>query len=179
MRQHRLRRQGFSLIEVMIVIFLSGAMLWCVAGLTGQTLRTLRFLQEKSSTMESAGQACQRLASELHEAVSEPTLGSSVSFRKVRPSAADLVGNLPTDSTWQSSYPNGELATIAYQLQSQKVFRQVNSEQRLEIATNVSGFSLARYEAAPAGAYTVRLAIQEQRRVVVFETVVVCPGVTP
>ncbi len=179
MKRSPLRSAGFSMMEVMIVIFLSGAMLFCVAGLTGQTLRTLRFLQEKSTTMESAGQACQRFASELHEAVSVPTLGSTVSFRKVRPSAAPLVGNSPSDATWQRAYPASRLATISYRLDGEKVLRQVNTEMPLELATSVNGFALSRYPSAPEGAYVIRLAIQEQRRVVVFESVVVCPGVTP
>lgn len=176
------KREGhkaFSLIETMIVLFLTATMLYCVGKLTGETLSTLKFLQEKSATTESATLACQRLASELREAVKEPSLGgASVSFRKVIPSKPRLVGNSPSavPTSWTLLYPPGDLATISYSQSGDKVVRQVGSEAPLEVATRVNTFAVTQQNGHPA-AYKVALTIMESRRAVTFVTVVVCPGV--
>ncbi len=173
--------RGFSLIETMIVLFLTAAMLYCVGKLTSETLSTLKFLQEKSATTESATLACQRLASELKEAVSVPDRTSGVSFRKVIPSSSPAVGNVPNDpdpTSWAVTYPAGFQVMINYNYSSsgQKVTRQVGSETPLEIATKVNTFAVTRL-GTREGAYRVALTIWETRRPVTFETIVVCPGV--
>ena len=151
-------------------------MLFCIAKLTNQTLSSLKFLQEKSATTESAALACQRLATELREAVSTPDLTSGVAFQKVRPDALPVMGQTIADRTWRLSYPSSSLATVRYQQSDERVMRQINSEVPLEVASRVNVFSVSRYSGGN-GAYRIALSIMEKRRVVTFETVVVCPGV--
>lgn len=179
--------RGFSLIEIVIVLFLTGLILYCVAGLTDRTFKTMKFLQEKSTTLESATLACQRLGQEMREMVAAPALGAdSISFLKVIPSEALCVGNVVADDplTWKRAYPTDQLATIKYSTADSKVTRQVNSEPAMEIAVDVNTFQVSQSFTAAGGVtsnrpglYLIRLAIQEDRRVVTFETVVTCPGV--
>lgn len=185
--RNRPGQRGFSLIEIVIVLFLTGLMLYCVAGLTDRTFQTMKFLQEKSTTLESASLACQRLGQEMREMVTAPALGTdSIAFKKVIPSSPLEVGNNPADDplTWTRTYPNAQLATITYSMTDQKVSRQVNSEQALEIAVDVNTFQVSQSFSTVGGetsnspgVYLLQLSIQEDRRVVTFETIVTCPGV--
>lgn len=172
---------GFSLIETMIVLFLTAAMLYMVAKLTNQTLSTLKFLQEKSASTESATLSCQRLASELREAVSVPNISTSgVSFQKIIPSSAPVVGNVATEPdpvNWDMTYPASSKATITYSQTGDQVMRQVSGEGALEVATRVNTFTVSRYSSGREGAYRIALTILESRRAVTFETIAVCPGV--
>ncbi len=170
--------QAFSLIETMVVLFLTAGMLFCVAKLTNQTLSTLKFLQEKSATSESATLACQRLASELRETVVAPDLSDGVEFQKVRPNVGRVVGNLVGSPVWTLEYPPSSRARIHYRQVDDRVMRQVNSELPLAVATKVNIFTVTPM-AGRAGAYRIALSIVETRRAVTFETVVVCPGVSP
>ncbi len=171
--------QGFSLIETTIVLFLAAAMLFCVGKLTAETLSTLKFLQEKSATTESATLACQRLAAELSETISVPDLSDGVRFRKVTPSEDSLVGNLAISDpgSWRYEYLSSQQSEIRYSQTGDKVFRQVGSETALEVATKVNIFLVKQYSSSRRGAYRVTLTILEKRRPVTFETIVVCPGV--
>lgn len=182
MTQKKLATRAFSLIEIVIVLFLTGIILFCVSGLTDRTFKTLKFLQEKSSSLESATMACERLASEMREMIDPPTIGgsgSSLSFRKVKPSAPYGAGNVISDpaSTWTRPYPTGMTAQIVYRLDNTKnnITRQVNSEPTLEVATDVEGFQVS--QSGSPGNYQVILTILEDRRAVSFETIVSCPGV--
>ena len=173
-------KAGFSLIEIVIVLFLAGIMLYCVAGLTDRTFKTMKFLQEKSSTLESASLACQRLGAEMREMVEDPTLGaSSVEFSKVIPQSALTVANVPADdpTTWSRTYPAGQKATVTYSMSpgSAKVVRQVNSEPSIDVATDVNTFQVT--ELNHPGNYLIKLTMLEDRRAVTFETIVICPGV--
>lgn len=171
----------------MVVLFLTAGMLYCVAKLTSETLSSLKFLQEKSATTESATLACQRLASELKEAVEMLRVGSDLEFRKVRPSADPVVGNRgETDpDQWKMEYPASSVSTIRYRLDDSKVTRQVigNSEDStlgpLEVATNVNVFDVQAYSPTQRHIYRVVLTILEQRRSVTFQTIVLCPGLDP
>lgn len=160
------------------MLFLTAGMLFCIAKLTNQTLSTLKFLQEKSATTESAALACQRLATELREAVSVPDLSNGVAFRKVRPNVPPVMGQTIADSTWDLSYRPTFLATVRYVQSGEQVMRQVNSEEPLEVASRVNTFTVTRFSGGN-GAYRIALSIMEKRRAVVFETVAVCPGVWP
>ena len=176
MRLGRERHRGFSLIEIVIVLFLTGTMLYCVASLTDRTFKTLKFLQEKSKTLESAQLACERLSSELRECIGAPTTGATVSFRKVKPSVAYGLSNDPTDpSSWTRIYPAGDLATITYTMVVDKVIRQAQSEPPMDVAQDVNAFSVVPTTAL--GNYKINLTIVEDRRIVVFESVASCPGV--
>lgn len=177
---------GFSLIEMVIVLFLTGIILFCVAGLTDRTYRTLKFLQEKSSTMESASMACQRLAQELRETVTPPVLTiDSVTFSKVIPARPRLLDNDPNalPTTWALSYPAAQTAQIRYRQLDDRVVRQVNAERALDVATEVNTFQVRQSFSAfttvvnTPGAYLIQLTILEDRRAVTFETVALCPGV--
>jgi prepilin-type N-terminal cleavage/methylation domain-containing protein len=176
--KHR-RDQGFSLIEIVIVLFLTGVMLFCVSGLTDRTFKTLKFLQEKSTTLESASLACQRLAQEMREMVTAPTLGAtSVTFSKVIPSSPLGVGNDrndPNPENWLRAYPSAQRASINYSMNVDKVRRRVNSEPSMDVAVDVNAFAVSQVD--NPGNYLIRLTILEDRRAVVFEIIVNCTGV--
>lgn len=171
-------RAGFSMVEVVIVLFLTGVMLFAVSGLISRTLETLKFLQEKSQTLESATLGCERLSSELREAVSvtTPIPIGKVSFVKVKPQAPLAVGNdMAADPVgWTRSYSGGQLARVTYDVDAEsRLLRTVDSVSHL-VATDVNAFVVT--PAAGAGSYLVSLSLQEKRRVIVFETIVTCPA---
>jgi prepilin-type N-terminal cleavage/methylation domain-containing protein len=174
--------RGFTLIELVFVLFITGLMLYLVAGLTSKTYQTMKFLQEKGNTLQSASLACERLATELREAIEVSSL-SPLRFVKVRPSAPPGVGNLVSGDpgTWNRRYPSNQTSTIGYSedTANQKVMRQVDSEPAQAVATNVNIFQVTPYEAGVAGGYRVELSILENRRVVTFITYVCCPGLAP
>ena len=171
---------GFTLFELMVVMFLTGAILFTVAKLVSRSLESLKFLQEKNQTMRSATLGCERVASELREAIRPPTITSgTVSFAKVRPGAKEAVGNNYEDLTvpaenWHRDYGSSDLATITYKSNPNGQLVRTVEAQSDTVATNVSGFVVA--PAAGAGCYTVTLSITEKRRVVVFKTALTCPA---
>lgn len=171
---------GFSLFEIMLVMFLTGAILFTIAKLVSQSLESLKFLQEKNQTMRSATLGCERVASELREAIRTPTITSgTVSFAKVRPNAKEAVGNNYKDLTvpaehWHRDYGSSDLATVTYKSNPNGQLVRTVGAQSDTVATSVSGFVVA--PAAGAGCYTVTLSITEKRRVVVFKTALTCPA---
>ena len=178
MKKVRVRESGFSLIEVVIVLFLTGVVLFCVAKLISQSLETMKFLREKSRTMESATLGCERLSSELSEAVSVSPGTSTVSFRKVRPSSPEAVGNPVDDATpasaWTRTYPASSLVLINYELNGDdQLLRMVLGQTNL-VATDVNAFSVA--PSLGAGTFVIRLGIREKRRIIAFEAIVTCPA---
>jgi Tfp pilus assembly protein PilW len=179
---------AFSLFELLIVMFITSVILFCVAGLTSRTFRTLRFLQEKSRTLESATLGCERLASELREAVAitVPIPAGQVEFRKVRPSAPEAAGNDWQDFTipagaWSRNYASdasgvNQLAPVRYGVHgATSELQRTAAGQTTVVATDVNSFVVAPVAGA-TGSYSVRLALQEESRVIVFETVTTCPA---
>lgn len=84
----KLRGRGFSLIEVAIVVFLISLILMVVSRLAHETFVSLRFLEEKAQTVQSATLGLERLSSELREAVEvNSDTGNFLSFHKVDPQA--------------------------------------------------------------------------------------------
>lgn len=186
---------GFSLIELVIVLFLTGAILGMVSALVRQTFSSLRFLQEKSQTVQSATLGLERLASEMREMTRPPTIGTnSVEFLKVLPGAPEAVGNDVNDvlfvSTWDRDYGSiGQQGTIRYaRTANRNLQRRAPGLPVSDVATSVDSFVVDRdYVDGQSfnnsgnvnNAFRIRLSLQEQRRVVVFTTVVVCPGIGP
>lgn len=185
------RVAGFSLIELVIILFLTGAILGMVGALVRQTFGSLRFLQEKSQTVQSATLGLERLASELREATGAPEIGAnSLAFTKVIPAAPEAVGNEVNDflfvDNWNRDYGAiGQEATISYNRTGQRTLRRTApGVPASDVATSVDTFVVDQNytDSQPfnvPNAYRIRLALQEQRRVVVFTTIVVCPGVGP
>ena len=170
MRKARFR--GFSLIEICIVLFLTGLILFAVAQLIMRTLDSLKFLQEKSRTLESASLGCERLSSELREAVGVdlPIPIGQVSFRKVRPPAPEAVGNSPTDPPegWTRVYPAAQLASVLYQVDPQNRLTRSFGGNTTIVANDVNSFVV---DNLGGGSFKVSLAISEKRRIVTFETI--------
>lgn len=177
--------RGFSLLEIMIVLGLTSLILFMVSALFSQTTKTLKYLKEKSRTVESATLGCERLASELREAVDivSPIALGQIRFSKISPSAPDLIGNSLDDppETWLRQYRSGQRAQIEYSVDTDSKLLRTASGQTALVASEVNLFQV---EQLPTpGALKIRLSLQEQRRVVVFESVVICPalqaGATP
>lgn len=173
-------RPGFSLMEIIIVLFLTSMLLLAISRLLSQTLGTLQFLQEKGQTSESASLGCERLASELTEAV-KVTLKPSdeVSFSKVSASAHDAIDNSPaTDaSTWLRVYPTNQLVNVTYNVDSDSNLKRVAGlEPASTVATEVNTFVVKPYSGGGSGTFLLTLSLQEKRRVVTFETIVTAPA---
>lgn len=187
-----LKRKGFSLIEIVIVMFLTGAVLGLVSSLVTRTFETLRFLQEKGQTMQSATLGGERLCAEMREMVelnSGGTGGSTIRFFKVNPSAPEGVNNDPLDltvlaSTWARDYNTlNERARITYSLAAgpdhlEREVRYRGSTQTSVVATAVNAFTIDRYNGI-GNCFQVDLSILERRRVVIFVYIVNCPGLAP
>lgn len=181
------RAGAFSLMELLVVLSLTGLVLGLVATLVSKTYETMKFLQEKSQTLQSATLGLERLSSELREAVG-PVATSPLSFRKVDPQAIEVVGADPLDfvgfELWDRNYgATSELATVLYsdvispnQLTRRVTFRG-NSMDSI-VATSVNAFQVARPFAAQ-NSFEVTLTLEEKRKLVTFTTVVTCPGVAP
>lgn len=194
---------GFSLIELVIILFLTGICLFMVGRLTSQTFQTLRFLRGKSQTLQAAAQGIERLTSELREAV-EVSSTDPLTFSKVDPSApfaldydgdsstnanpGDPDPDLPPD-TWSDSYARdafdrNQLGSVTYQMADGVLSRTATVGTRdmtSEVATEVNDFSVTRGPelagvATADSVFEISLSLQEDRRVVVFGSVVVVPG---
>ena len=184
------RGRGFTLIEAVIVLFLTGTILLAVAKLVSQSIETLKFLQEKGRTMESASLGCERVASELREAARVGSFGAGfLQFDKVRPSAPEAAGNDFEDESvaaedWVRDYgPGGlnQLYSVGYQLDSQHRLRRTAGGRTDTVATGVNSFVVS--SAPGTGCYTLALSIKEKRRIIAFRTSVTCSalqeGYTP
>lgn len=195
--------RAFSLVEVVLVLFLTGLILLIVSRLTQRTFTTLRFLEEKAETVQSATLGIERLSSELREAV-QVSGYSPLTFRKVDPSAPYALdqdldssadsnpGDPPVDSdfsTWKHSYASDafdrdQLGTVTYSLSASMLTRTAQKGGRsltTQVATHVNSFVAIPApnlggQATASNVVQVTLSLQEQRRVVTFSTIVVIPG---
>ena len=203
------RNLGFSLIEVVLVLFLMGVILMIVSRLIGRTFETLRYLEEKGQTVQSATLGLERLSSELREAVAVTTAtGSTAVFQKVEPNAPyaldydkDTSPNAnpgdpdPSIAPWDWSLSYGSdafnvnhLGTVSYIQQGDVLVRTASKGSQsntADVATNVNAFDVLRAptlsNGRPSGNNTFRisLSLTEQRRVETFETIVLVPGLDP
>lgn len=189
MRRVPVRPRAFSLIELVFVLMITGLILAAVAALTSRTLDALKFMQEKSESMQSATLGVERLASELSEAITVPaTPAGGVRFRKANPNLPPAlyrpgVENDYTDPNsfpphlWTRSYTGANRMQVEYATGgTAELQRRVDGGPWGLIASDVNAFTVAQ-EGGLAGNYRVTLSVQEKRRVLVFETIVHCPGV--
>ena len=177
------KSHGFSMLETVIVLFLAGLMLGAVSLLTRETLNTLKFMQEKGDTAQSATLGCERLCSEMREMVAAPGgLGAGITFVKVNPNSAAAIGNPvasplppivpPLTHNWIRVYPG--LVTISYTQSGTDLERRVNGGNLTLVGTNVNGLAITQVS---TGNFRVSLTIQENRRLATFVNFVSCPGV--
>jgi type II secretory pathway pseudopilin PulG len=191
----RLRAKGFSLIEIVFVLALTSAILYAVALLTQRTLGSLNFLQKKSESIQSATLGCERLTSEMREAITQPSQGNSTSFVKVRPSAPPALGiappppappvpapppaGAPVDAhLWPRTYPGGVRLTIQYAVNGENLERSVTGDPTTVVATSLNDFQVSKV-AGTDRSFRVDLSVVEQKRVAIFTSYVFCPGVPP
>lgn len=182
--------RGFSLMEIMIVLGLTSVILLTVSSLFSQTTKTLKFLKEKSRTLESASLGCERLASELREAVEveNPIPLGRIRFKKVKPSENTLLGlpllneeqrdALGPPNTWGNEdreYTGTQLAAIEYEVDDDSKLLRTAAGSTALVAREVNLFQVEPLGGV-YGIYKIRLSLQEQRRVVVFESIVTCPA---
>ncbi len=185
---------GFTLLEIMIVVLLTGIIMLMVSRLTNATFQSLRFLREKAQTLQSATLGLERLASEMREAISVDSL-SPLTFRKVNPTAPEALGNPVNDpdtgANWVRDYSsdfNGDnqIGQVTYSLDvpHQILSRTVSFEgvtQTLQVATRVNDFIVERSPvlgtvSTTNDVFSVTLSVQEDRRVLTFRTVLSIPG---
>ena len=178
-------RCGFSLIEIVVVLFLTSVILLAVGSLTQKTLDSLKFLREKSDSMMSATLGCERLAGEMREMVQVPDIdpARSIRFRKVNPNSSPALGNNFQDETvspphlWARDYvAAGQTVEVFYDAPGEVLTRSLSGGPAIPVAANVNTFNVAPL-AGPPGAFTVTLAIREKRKVATFTTIVYCPGI--
>ena len=195
------RSPGFSLIEIVLVLGLTSVILSTVSLLVQRTVETLHHLQAKSEAIQGATLGCERLCSELREAINTPTVGTSLRFRKVVPSSPRAIGNaqrpapyLPPappppppavpSHLWTRDYPavyapaQGGQMQVTYSVSPDPnvatLLRQVDSDPASVVASNVTVFTV---ELVARRTYRANLSIRERRRVVTFSAAVHCPGV--
>lgn len=202
----RRRSRGFSLLEIVMVLFLMGVCLYMVGRLTGQTFSTLRFLREKAQTAQSASLGLERLSSELREAVAVSSL-SPLTFQKVDPGAPIALdydqdpspgaNPGPPDFSvdpdgWSDSYASdafgkNHLGQVTYQKTADYVTRKAtfrSQSMTSEVATRVNDFNVVQAptldgQSTANNVFEVSLSMAEDRRVVVLRTIVTVPGVAP
>lgn len=194
------------MMEVVLVLFLTGVALFMVGRLTTQTFATLRFLQEKTQTVQSAALGLERLSSELREAV-EVTSLAPLTFRKVDP-AAPIALDYDQDPSaaanpgepdfsvdpaeWSDSYAEdafgkNHIGSVTYRRVDDTVTRTASFRGRSltsQVAGKVNDFTVSQapmLEGVKTGqnVFEVSLSIDEDRRVVVMRTVVIVPGIAP
>lgn len=188
------------------MLFLTGIALFMVGKLTTQTFTTLRFLQEKTQTTQSAALGLERLSSELREAV-EVTSVDPLSFQKVNPSAPIALDydqdpspaanpgspDFSVDpATWSDAYDEdafgvNHLGRVSYQRVDNTVTRTAGFKTEsltTQVAERVNDFSVSQaptLEGVTTGrnVFEVSLSITEDRRVVAMRTLVIVPGISP
>lgn len=179
-------RAAFTLIEMVILLFLAGVILFAVSRLTRETYKSLNFLREKAQTYESAVQGVERLTSDMREAVTQPTItGDSVSFSKVKPAEDVAKGGAPRPHPLDPSYETyvpptgpyggGQRVTVTYRIAGGNLEREIGGF-RSVVAEDVNDFIVT---PRGSGSYEVVMTIQENRRVQTFHSFVTCPGVAP
>ncbi len=176
-------KSGFSVMEVMVVMGLASVILFGVAQLTQRTLETQKFLRKKSEAIQSATLGCERLASEMREAVTAPSTGSTSSWQKVIPSQAEVMGIpapvtgvVPSSPGWPRAYQSDQLITVTYSVTDSKLQRQATGSVASPVATDVNTFDVTAVSGREK-TFLVRLAVAEQKRVQTFVAQVFCPGV--
>lgn len=161
---------------------LASIILFGVAQLTQRTLETQKFLRKKSESIQSATLGCERLASEMREAVTAPSTGDTSSWDKVIPSQTEVMGipapnfeSTPSSPGWTRAYQSSQLITVTYSVAGTNLQRQVTGSIAAPVATDVNTFEVT---AVPGREKTfqIELAISEQKRVQTFVTQVFCPG---
>lgn len=172
---------------MVVLLLLSGIILFAVSRLTRETYSSLVFLREKSQTYESAVLGLERLASDMREAVNTPPSFSAgaLSFSKVKPAEEMAKGAparpYPVDEDYINNklrtgpYAGSQLVNVTYQVVSGKLQRQIGTFTSV-VAEDVNEFTVA---SASGGSYEIILSIQEDRRVQTFHGFVTCPGVVP
>lgn len=198
------RNRGFSLFEVVIVFFLSSLILVVASRLAHETFVSLRFLEEKAQTVQSATLGLERLSSELREAVKIRESGTLVRFDKVDPQAPfaldyDLNSSPnhnpgePTDNPkpdqWHLNYESdafdrNQWGLVEYYTDGKRLLRKVSKGAKTstsDVADNVNSFTVlpASELGTSTAAYRASLSLLEERRVVTFVTIVVIPGLEP
>lgn len=178
--------RAFTLIEMVILLFLAGVILFAVSRLTRETYKSLVFLREKAQTYESAVLGVERLTSDMREAVTAPIIsGTTVSFSKVKPAEDSAKGGPPRPNPIDPAYATyvpptgpyggGQLVTVTYNVTAGNLQRQIAGFTSV-VAEDVNDFSVT---PRGNGSYEVVLSIQENRRVQTFHSFVTCPGVVP
>ena len=170
-------------MELMVVMGLASVILFGVAQLTQRTLQTQKFLRKKSEAIQSATLGCERLASEMREAVTTPSTGSTSSWQKVSPSQTEVMGipapspgPIPSSPGWTRAYQSNQLITVTYRMTGTNVERQVTGSIAAPVATDVNTFEVTTVSGRDK-TFQVKLAITEQKRVQTFVAQVFCPGV--
>ena len=180
------RHSAFTLIEMVVLLMLAGIILFAVSRLTRETYKTLVFLREKAQTYESAVLGVERLTSDLREAVTNPVIsGSQVSFSKVKPGEPKAKSAPPhpnpTDPAYAAyvppvgPYSGGELTQVVYRKSGENLDRTIGSFTSV-LAEDVNDFQV---NSQGGGSFEVVLTIQENRRILTFESFVTCPGLVP
>jgi type II secretory pathway pseudopilin PulG len=205
-RPGKLGSAGFSLVELVLVLFLTGIILLVVSRLCQRTFATLRTLQEKSQTIQAATLGLERLGSELREAIGAVATGMwVVTFSKVDPGAPYVLDNDrdagenpgPPDPTVAvedfafdyASDANGDnqIGTVEYKLDGELLKRTASKDGQsmtTEVATHVNAFIVEAHphlegHATADNVFLITLTLKEQRRVYTFTSVVTAPGVLP
>lgn len=161
---------------------LASVILFGVAQLTQRTLETQKFLRKKSEAIQSATLGCERLASEMREAVTTPSTGGTTSWRKVTPSQPEVMGipaptpGPPSSPGWTRAYQPNQLTTVTYSVTGTNLERQVTGSSAAPVATEVNSFEVTAVSGRDR-TFQVNLAITEQKRVQTFVAQVFCPGV--
>lgn len=196
---------GFSLIEVVLLLFISGIILLMVSRLTQEVFEASHMLDEKARTIQSARMGIEALSSELREATKVelgPNDGEPLTITKVSPSAKQALG-IKIDGEDISSiqkniresydpaipgYLEADLGTVSYSLNDRaELVREAKYNDRsikVSVAADVNAFVV---KAGPeidgrkalANTYQISLSIEEKRIVRTFVTVVLAPGIRP
>ncbi|MFA5506619.1 MAG: hypothetical protein WC423_14380 [Vulcanimicrobiota bacterium] len=172
---------------------LTGVILFMVSRLISQTMTSLKFLQEKSRTLESATLGLERLSAEFQEAIALNST-SPLSFEKVNLSAPEALAN-PVDeplpaTNWKRSYTSDFAGTdqtgtvIFEQTSNETLERQVSFNSAnftTVVATNVNDFVVEQAPSTESGqtgnnVFRITLTMQEQRRAISFITILTVPG---
>lgn len=204
-QRRRQERLGFSLVELVLVLFLTGLILLIVGRLCQRTFLTLRTLQERAQTIQAATLGMERLGSELREAIGDVVITPlSLTFSKVDPAAPYGLdvdgpdanpGDLKPDFDFMAM-PSGyasdadshnQFGTIEYKLSDALLRRTASKDDRsvtTDVATNVNAFAVTPHpfidgRQTPDNVFLISLSLTEQRRVQSFATIVIVPGVSP
>ena len=166
------QKLGFSLAEMMVVLFLFGAIMGAVGSIMTSAYRVVNVNQAKDNAYLNGVNALERISSEVREALSFSSTGSTLTFRKVNNALDPANGQAPNAGTIVAPYAVGDQVQVSYAHIGDDLIRTVNGGQATVFVTKVTGFNAN----VTGASVTISLSVSTRTRIIPFDTEFLWPA---